>query len=303
MKPLICTSCPGWRFSPTRTIRRAYASRRSVSPTDTKPNSGRAPRSRVKHPQVDLDDAGVELRPGALARPPQRLRRREPLAVRPGGRHRVEGVADEDDPRLERDLLAALAVRIARAVPVLVAGADDRAHVLEPLDRRDDPLAELGMGLHERALLGGEPARLGEDRRGDADLADVVEERAELEPLERRRVEAEGLADLHRHVADPARVLRGVLVVRLERVRERLDGGEERALEALDGAGVRDRELRLVGDPGQQPQLAVGEVASRLGHRDDDAAEPAAVRGEGRDDVLPLDERLAAAEALELRRV
>src|SRR5205085_9195689 len=40
-----------------------------------------------------------------------------------------------------------------------------------------------------------------------------------------------------------------------------------------------------------------------LGHRDDDAAEPAAVRGEGRDDVLPLDERLAAAEALELRRV
>src|SRR5438067_5225495 len=213
MKPLICTSCPASRFSPTRTIRRAYASRRSFSPTGTKPSSGAAPRPRVKLPQVDVHDARVELRPGALAQAPQGLGCREPLAVWPVGRHRVEGVADEDDPRLERDLLAALAVRIAGAVPVLVAGADDRTHVLEPLDRRDDPLAELGVRLHQRPLLGGQAARLGEDRRGDADLADVVEEGAELEPLERRRVEAERLADLHRHVANPARVLRRVLVV------------------------------------------------------------------------------------------
>src|SRR5207253_5331858 len=47
----------------------------------------------------------------------------------------------------------------------------------------------------------------------------------------------------------------------------------------------------------------VGEVVRRLGHGDDDAAEPAAVGGERRDDVLALHERLAAAEALELRRV
>src|SRR5438552_235315 len=102
IQPLICTSCPGWRFSPTRTIRRAYASRRSSSPTASKTNSGRATCPIVKDPEVDLDDAGVELRARSLAQAPQRLGRRQPLAVRPVGRHRVEGVANEDDPRLER---------------------------------------------------------------------------------------------------------------------------------------------------------------------------------------------------------
>src|SRR5438876_3346635 len=253
MKALIWTSCPGCRFSPTPTIRRAYASRRSFPPTRENPrfsSSSCAPRALVEDAEIDLHHTGVELRARPLPQAAQGLGRREPLAVRPVGRHRVEGVADEDDPRLERNLLAALAVRIAGAVPVLVAGAHDRAYVLEALDGRDDPLAELRVRLHHRPLLGGQPARLGEDRGRDADLADVVEEGAELEPFERVAVEAEGLADLHRHVADPARVRRRVLVVRLERVRERLDGGEERALEALEVARVRDRELRLVGDPG-----------------------------------------------------
>ena len=40
----------------------------------------------------------------------------------------------------------------------------------------------------------------------DPDLADVVEERAELEALERPRVEAEPAADLQRKVGDPAGV-------------------------------------------------------------------------------------------------
>ena len=47
------------------------------------------------------------------------------------------------------------------------------------------------MLLDELAFLGGEPAGLGEDGRRDADLADVVEERSELEPLEGALVEAE----------------------------------------------------------------------------------------------------------------
>ena len=36
------------------------------------------------------------------------------------------GVADEDDPRLERDIVARDPVRIALAVPALVVVADDR---------------------------------------------------------------------------------------------------------------------------------------------------------------------------------
>ena len=53
----------------------------------------------------------------------------------------------------------------------------------------------------------------------------------------------------------------GVLVVRLERVRERLDGGDERPLEPFVARGVRDRELRLVRDAAEQRELALAEVA------------------------------------------
>src|SRR4051794_6710151 len=116
---------------------------------------------------------------------------REPPAIRAVGRHRVVRVADEDDPRLERDLLARDAVGIAAAVPALVAVAHDLAHLLQLLDRRDDPLTELGMRLHDRALFRGQAAGLREDRALDADLADVVQERTELEALERRLVETE----------------------------------------------------------------------------------------------------------------
>ena len=100
-------------------------------------------------------------------------------------------VADEDDARLERDVLAGDAVGVAAAVPALVTVADDRPHDLEPVDRRDDPLAELRMGLDELPLGGGQPARLREHVARDADLADVVEQRAELEALQRALVEAE----------------------------------------------------------------------------------------------------------------
>ena len=58
-------------------------------------------------------------------------------------------------------------------------------------------------------------------------------QRAELEPLQLVRLEPELRADAEREVGDPARVCRRVLVVGLERVRERLDGREERALEGL----------------------------------------------------------------------
>ena len=122
-------------------------------------------------------------------------------------RHRVVRVADEDDPRLERDLLAGEPVRIAGAVPALVAVAHDRADLLEPVDRSDDPLAELGMGLDDQPLRLGQATGLREDLARDADLADVVEERSELEPLQRPLVEAERLADAKREVADPARML------------------------------------------------------------------------------------------------
>ena len=231
------------------------------------------------------DDVRIELRAGPLTEAPRRLLHRQAATVRPVGGHGVEGVADEDDARLERDELAGELVRIPAAVPPLVTMAHDRADVLQAVDRRDDPLAELGVRLDHRALLDGEVPGLGQDLGRDADLADVVEERAELEPLERLRIEPECSADLQRRVGDPARVRRRVLVVRLERVRQRLDGRDERALEVLEVVRVRDRELRLVREAGDEPERALEQIRIRVGHRRRDAAACSVLECQRRDEV------------------
>ena len=75
---------------------------------------------------------------------------------------------------------------------------------------------------------------------------------------------------------------RRVLVVCLERVRERLDRRDERLLEPFVVARVRDRELRLVREAAEQAQLALAEVVG--GKRGDDAAD-AAVHLDRRDRV------------------
>ena len=98
-----------------------------------------------------------------------------------------------------------------------------------------------------------------------------MQERAELEPLQRRLVEGKLAADAEREIGDPARVRRRVLVVRLERVRERFDGRDERVLQAFEAARVRDREARLVREAAEQPQLALAEHAVVGEHGDDEA--------------------------------
>src|SRR5437868_1327667 len=66
---------------------------------------------------------------------------------------------------------------------------------------------------------------------------------------------------------------RGVLVVRLERVRERLDSRDERPLEPFVTRGVRDCEPRLVGETTEQPELASAEIVP-LDEGDDAACAP-----------------------------
>ena len=124
---------------------------------------GRGRLESAQDAQERVDDLRVELRPRSLDQAPPRLLLAERPAVRAVGRHRVVRVAGEDDPRLERDLLADEVVGVARAVVVLVGAAHDEADLAELLDRREDALAEDRVRLDERALLGGERARLRED--------------------------------------------------------------------------------------------------------------------------------------------
>ena len=83
---------------------------------------------------------------------------------------RVEGIADRDDPRADRDGAPPELVRVARAVPALMAGPHQPGHVGEGGRAGDDALADDRVPAHEGPLLGVERARLAEDRVRDADL-------------------------------------------------------------------------------------------------------------------------------------
>ena len=103
----------------------------------------------------------------------------------------MERVGDEDHARLQRDLVAAQAVRVALAVHALVVVADprrdvgDRPAVEAVLAAVAHRLGDLGavarMTPHELELLVAEPARGREDRGGDPQLADVVQLGGHLE--------------------------------------------------------------------------------------------------------------------------
>ena len=75
-------------------------------------------------------------------------------------------------------------VGIAGAVEPLVVMANDRQLGRQLLDRPDDLLALDRVRVHDHALFLGQRARLEQDRVGDADLADVVQQAAPLERLQ-----------------------------------------------------------------------------------------------------------------------
>src|SRR4029078_7425792 len=97
-----------------------------------------------------------------------------------------------------RDVLALLAVGIARAVPPLVRVTDDRNDRAQELDGLEDPCAEQRGLLHDLPLLLSERPALREDRRGHADLAERVEQRAVAEIAQRGVLETDALADRDR---------------------------------------------------------------------------------------------------------
>jgi hypothetical protein len=104
-------------------------------------------------------------------------------------------------------------VGIAGAVPALVLVADEPADAGEELHRREDLLPDDRVALHHRALVGGERARLVEDRLGHRDLADVVEDRGEPQVAQLLLAEPEPPADGLGLVGDRARVVGRVRIL------------------------------------------------------------------------------------------
>ena len=107
---------------------------------------------------------------------------REGRAVRAVARHRVERVGDGEDPAADRDLVATEAGRGSRCRPTARGGCGSRR---SPGPGAAAPpratVRRAGVRPHHAPLLPRQRARLLEDRVGDPDLADVVEQEAVLE--------------------------------------------------------------------------------------------------------------------------
>ena len=109
--------------------------------------------------------------------------------------------------------------------------ADDRRDLGIGVDVGEDALADLRVPLHLTPLLEGERAWLLEQAGRQADLADVVDEAAEVGELLLLDIHPEALGDVAGVDRDGGRVARGVPVSGVERRDERRCEREVRALE------------------------------------------------------------------------
>ena len=151
--------------------------------------------------------------------------------VRPHGSERVVDIGDGDDARAQRDVIADEAVRVARAVVLLVvAECDQRAHAhVFGCAALQDLVPDHRMTPHDVPLRRVELRRLEQDLVGDADLADVVQRRGELDGFRLVVVETDRVGDEARVARHADQVIAGFLVAKFARARE----AQQRLLLAL----------------------------------------------------------------------
>ena len=102
--------------------------------------------------------------------------------------------------------------------------ADDPSHAGEEGQGREDSLAHERVAADDLELVGVERRRLGQDRVGHGDLADVVDDGSVAQVAHLVLLQAEHATDLHRELGDGARVLGRVGVLRLQRGGQGLRG-------------------------------------------------------------------------------
>ena len=154
---------------------------------------------------------------------------------------RLERVGDEDDARLERDLVASESVGVAASVDVLVV-MEHPARFLVELGGLDDGITDVNVSAHRGGLVGVQRSGLAKDPVRDADLPDVVQQTGQPDPLEPIGVEAELLADQHTQLRDGLAVVPCSLVLRVDRAGERR--GQEPLVVAVRALLGRRRRLR-----------------------------------------------------------
>src|SRR6267378_214475 len=175
----------------------------------------------VRNVRERLHAAGIELGSAAARDLQARLGERRRLAIRPVAGHRVQRIRDREDARAERDRLSPELVRISAAVPALLVREHDLRGGAEEVDGLQDAVAHLGMPPHLRPLCLGQRTRLEENAVRNADLADVVEERAAADVLDLVLGYAHPPGDGDGVAHHALGVIAGLVLASVERVHQR----------------------------------------------------------------------------------
>ena len=195
---------------------------------EVRQGGGRLRAHLLQHPINDLHERlhhhRVEVDPGLF------LDQRQGALVGPGlavGAVRGEGVvhvADGQDARGQRDVLARQSVRVAGPVPLLVVVLDDRQDGPGERDRVEDGRADLRVLLDLGELLLRQPPRLEQDVLRDAEFADVVQQRPGRQAVQVVPGQPHVPGGGDGVALDAQDVLVGVLVLGVNGEREALDG-------------------------------------------------------------------------------
>ena len=166
---------------------------------------------------------------------------RRVIHARPVGarlHHRLKDVGDAQDAGLQGRRGGIEVEGVAAAVGLLVVAGGPQGDLLEAVDAAQDPEGLEAVGVDDLALAGVEPARLVEHLVRHPQLAEVVEQRGDLEPVAVVGIEAQPFAQIAGQPGDAQGVL-----------------GSERALGVDDGGEDLAEAAQLVA-PGREGGVA-----------------------------------------------
>ncbi len=183
---------------------------------------GKGARQLTKLAERDVEkrphDLRIEVRAGRTHEFGTGLGERHGLLVRPGRGHYLEAVADGDKPSRIRDLVAAQALGIPRAIELFVVLPDAVGPRPEPGNEwRGSYFARAGVPEDDHPFGVVESAGLVQDARGNVELADVVKQRGPLQLRALVSVEAHFVGQKRGVGPRPFRVPNGPAVVPAQR--------------------------------------------------------------------------------------
>ena len=170
-----------------------------------------------------LDHNRIKLSVAGLDQAAHGLFERQALPVGPGRDHGVKGIDHRNDARPNWDLISLQSPRIAGAIVALVVMQYVETCSLETRKEPSHRPAVFGVLLHERVLFYGKTTRLSQDRVGNSDLPDVMEQRGNFNILEDAFFHAELLSDAHGPFGKPGTVVSGVEVLQIQELVEGAD--------------------------------------------------------------------------------